>query len=239
MTNSAPELGSDAWQLDDTNATLRCTEFSAQIDLLNPHTGLTKITCGDAAIDGSVLGIAPGSDAAIAQRDISDAYVRGSDLVVTYAETKERPFSLQVYWRATSPTDDVIVLDTILSLQTDLLESFPGVAVETHFPEGKYAEITMDVAQAQRAVVGTLFRATDVRWSYAEMTHPEDSGESEITHGENDQLHLRRQLGGHFLEKGVIRRLRVRGVFLPQEQDQEVAAKQLAGLITAEPPLTV
>ena len=230
---------SDVWQLDDTSAALCCPGFSAQVDLLDPRAGLSGITRNDLPIDGAVLGVAPGNDTAIAECDIHDAYVRGNDLVVTYSETEQRPFSLQVYWRATAAEQGVTELDMILSLQTELLESFPGVAVETVLPAGKHAELTVDASEQSRALAGILFRAAEANYSYAEITHPEDRGELTHERGEDSMLHLRRQLGGHFLEKGVIRRLRVRGVFLPRENDQQTAAKYLAGLITAEPPLTV
>jgi len=84
-----------------------------------------------------------------------------------------------------------------------------------------------------------MLRLSQSNWSYAEVTHPEDRGESQIKRCEDDSLLLHRQLGGGFLEKGVIRCLRVRGVFLPRENDLELATKCLASLVTKEPPLTV
>ena len=47
-------------------------------------------------------------------RTALDKFIRGNDLVVTYTETKKRPFSLQVYWRATTSEQSVLLLDVIL-----------------------------------------------------------------------------------------------------------------------------
>ncbi len=241
---------SSLWNLDDTTAILKVSQLSARVDLLNPRAGLHQLEVGGASLEGSVLGVRPGTDLVLPE-ELQEVFVRGNDLVVTYAETDARPFSVQVYWRATVGDAGVVMLDTILSLQTDLLESFPGIASETNLPAASTWVVSDETASELAAVeekpvsLGSedsdclLLRAAEGGWSYAEMTYPEDRGEVEITRTADGVYALRRQLGGAFLEKGVIRCLRVRGLFLPQEEDVQRAADCFASLANEQPPLTV
>ena len=232
MDESAHNDGSDVWTLNATRAILRTPQLNAGVDLLRPRAGLGQLAYGGSAFDGSILGVAPGTFPLPSPGDLTDRFVRGTDLVATYAATTERPFSLQVYWRATTTSDGAVVLDAILSLQTDLLESFPGIAIETTLPTGECTPLEDAGADAR------LIRPDDVDWSYAETAHPDDAGQLQISESDGD-LRMVRQLGGRFLEKGVIRRLRVRGIFLPRDGDEATATTYLTSLVAEEPPLTV
>ena len=238
------------WKLEGTMASLNASGLAAKIDLLNPRLGLHQLGVGGASLEGSVLGVRLGTDL-VQPEELREVFVRGNDLVVTYAETDARPFSVQVYWRATVGDAGVVLLDTILSLQTDLLESFPGIASETNLPAASTwvvsdaTAIELAAVEEKPVSLGSedsdclLLRAAEGGWSYAEMTYPEDRGEVEITRTADGVYALRRQLGGAFLEKGVIRCLRVRGLFLPQKEDVQRAADCFASLANEQPPLTV
>jgi len=245
------------WKLDGTTAILSAAQLSARIDLLNPRAGLHQLVYREIPRPGSVLGVALGGELLRAE-ELRDVFVRGNDLVVTYAATDQRSFSLQVYWRARVDSKQVVLLDTILSLQTDLLESFPGLAITTKMPaeaiwsvsdaasdnSGAAKELTLAAEQTLSLASDDsdclLLRGTDSSdSSYAEMTYPEDRGKVEITRATNGEYLLRRELGGAFLEKGVIRCLRVRGVFLPQKEDAKRVAACLVSLAAEQPPLTV
>lgn len=258
MAKKNSSVRSDVWRLDSTQATLSFQQLTAGIDLLNPRSGLSKLVYKDTAFAGSLLGVVAGTKGPLSTSDLSDAFVRGNDLVATYAETNERPFSLQVYWRATIGPRGALLLDSILSLQTDLLESFPSLAVETNLAAAtvwqvpatekvaaKKGSTEINLSTGQQNSLSThasdalVFRPFDGNWSYAEMTYPEDRGEGQLQRIEDDSYVLRRQLGGSFLEKGVIRRLRVRGAFLTRENDFDQAQQCLAKLATEQPPLTV
>ena len=71
------------------------------------------------------------------------------------------------------------------------------------------------------------------------MTHPLDQGAWRLARSEDGKILMRRNLGGSFLEKGVIRRLRFRGAFLPRENDLQRAAQLFTDLAAETPPLTV
>lgn len=254
MTTSSDS--SDPWQLQSHSAVLRLQQFSATVDLLRPSRGLAKLSYLNQSLDGFVLAVSPADEEAIASHEVSDAFVRGNDLVVTYAETEQRPFTLQVYWRVRPDDSGVVVLDAILSLQTRLLESFPQVQVATEIPAvaAKLLSTDPDADQTQASLLdlangelhelptdesnGVLLRSDSEKWSFAEATHPQDRGVSQVD-ASQPAIRLTHQLGGRFMEKGVIRRLRVRSVFMPREKDTEVASHYLASLKTEQPPLTV
>ncbi len=220
---------SGCWSLQAFDATFDSPGFCASLDLLRPSGGLTDLKYRGATIAGIALGISPSDHKIGGSDEIADAYVRGTDLVVTYTQTEERPFALQVYWRVSNNRDDVVQLDAIVSLQTCLLESFPNIWTSTNLPG--------NVADGLQ--VGSLLRS-DAAWSYAESVQPEDRGTlRSMDSSGQDHVRIAHQLGGQFLEKGVIRRLRVRGLFLPRDNDIELAEKYLASMKSEELPLTV
>lgn len=238
-----------SWQLNGTTAQLQTPQLRATVDLLNPQAGLGQLVVRDESINGFVLGIASGTTTTLTKQEVSEAFIRGGDLVVTYAATDKRPTSLQIYWRATVNEQGVLLLDTILSLETDLLESFPDLMAITQLPAAAAWALSDDESTTEKIAINTqqsinlsdaplLLQSSQLDWSYAESPHPDDRGESQLMRSTEESFTIKRQLGGRFLEKGVIRRLRIRGVFLPKADDFELAGQCLAGLETETPPLT-
>lgn len=140
-----------------------------------------------------------------------------------------------------------MLLDGILSLQTDLLESFPQLTTESNLETGQVQIVTAEghttLHDEQHTTPNdssdcVLCRPQAGNWSYAEMTHPDDLGSWQVLAARQGETIIRRQLGGNFLEKGVIRRLRVRGAFLPRENDVELAVACQKEFAAEQPPLT-
>ncbi len=221
--NNQPTPDSAIWQLTEGTAELHDSALTAQVDLRNPLRGLHHLTYCATAVEGLVLGVAMvGEDASV-----EEAFVRGDDLVATFRTANEQPFSLQVYWTVMPRDNGVVVIDTLLSLETPLLENFPKVLIQSQLPG-------TEVWQPRESHDYLVLRSVDNAWSYAEMAHPEDPGDWRI----DEKGAVQRTLGGAFLEKGVIRRLRLRGAFLPQENDLQLASECLAELAAEAPPLT-
>lgn len=215
------------WKLIAKTAELRTSQLGGQIDLRNSLRGLHKLTYCGTAIEGSVLGVATGEASVGEGTSVVEAFVRGDDLVATYRVAGEEAFSLQVYWTVTSYENRVVVIDTLLSLETPLLESFPKVIVKSELP-------SVEVLQPDEGREVLILRSVDNDWSYAEMAHPAEPGDLRI----DEKGVIQRSLGGAFLEKGVVRRLRLRGVFLPRKNDLQLASECLAELVAEAPPLT-
>ncbi|NOY30019.1 MAG: hypothetical protein GXP28_07510 [Planctomycetes bacterium] len=224
MTNKS-QLSEDStiWQLTANTADLRSPQLCGEVDLRNPFRGLHALNYCATPLEGSVLGLGMVGETA----SVEGAFVRGDDLVAAYRAGDDCPFSLQVYWTVSPRENGVVVIDVLLSLETPLLESFPKVFIKSELSGA-------EVWQPDEGRDYLVLRSLDKNWSYAEMAHPTDLGDWQI----DEKGAVLRTLGGAFLEKGVIRRLRLRGAFLPRDKDLQLAAECLAELAAEAPPLT-
>ena len=183
---------------------------------------------------------------------LSETYIRGADLVATFARVPPHQIAPQIYWRVQEfPANSAVGVEMVLSMQTDLLDSDPqapvtSTAVGTEFLYANSLSspsfATLEEQEFDRdASPENLFLMRDVRrnLSYAEMVHPSDFVSAEIFYDEEDQpCAVQSKLFPERLEKGVIRRARICGWFLPAENDLETAV-ELARRFVDEPlPLT-
>lgn len=234
-----------AWQLTQSFGRLNCGSLSARVDVEQPSLGLHELRLSGKPIVGQLLGVtvaeqgAPPTELAIAG---IDQFVRGGDLVANYPQCETQPFTLHNYWRIAEASDKLIVIDAIVSLQTTLLECYPKTILTTELPASEALMISADAEQLVSSnlegdeAVGVLLRGIHPKWSYVEITHPTDLGTWRIE--KKGTTRMQRELGGEFQEKGVIRRLRVRGAFLTREDDVQSARKILAEFAESEPLLT-
>ena len=248
-----------SWHLHGQQARLSAERLSAALEVSRPHQGVGDLSAHGAALPGMrlfqtyTLGEETPAQAA---EDVHDCYVRGDDLVATYRESAARPVRPQVYWRALRLGQDdaeAFGLELILSMQTSLLDSDPGLLCKsvipahsvrqlidvqtpryiTHSPEGQAIEAGSAAGQGVH-----LFTLSNAPWTYAQMTLPADFSFAEARQ-EQGQFSLSQRLFRERLEKGVIRRVRVRGLFLPQDNDEPLAARLYQQWMDEAPPLTV
>lgn len=244
MTNTPSVAAAELWRMEDSTARLCAPNLSGKVLLGTPSAGIGQLVRGDVSLDGYVLGVSAGES-----DPPQDTFVRTADLVAVYAVVGPPSFNWQVYWRASAKDESAVVVDAILSLQTSLLESFPRVTTQSQLtadevwlvgPDGKSrqldAESSGQVPSDNHDCV--VLRSSVGNWSYAEMTHPLDRGTWQLARSPDGKTKIERTLGGDFMEKGVIRRLRVRGAFLPREDDLEQAAQLFTELAAETPPLT-
>lgn len=220
------------WTLDDTIARLAMPQVAGEVDVLFPWHGFAPAAARQANV--ALLKAFTRATDHVTPEAIVESYVRGPDLVATYAQTPERNVRPQIYWRYVE-SNDAPGLEVILSTQTSLLDSTPLTSMESTLPpgevlasrgDGQWQTISeddpaqwRDDEQAPRLL---LFRPRDFGFSYAEMVHPSDfAGVQCLRQGELPTV--RWQLFPERLEKGVIRRGRVRGVYLARERDTELA----------------
>lgn len=231
---------SDFWELDGHRAILHTGRLVGMIDLTQPSRGLTAIRVDGAAIVGSLMGVDVSSTetrgtSADEPWTIADAYIRGRDLVATYREPRELPFNLQLYWRTIDAADGTPMIDLICSVQTPLWEAHPGVKVEsTVFENRSYSKCGDDA--------GTLRFDLMVAASPQSGTYVETSrkGDFNIPEGVAKQVTSCKhwQYGPQFMEKGVIRRLQLRGAFVTGGNMKQFALKLAEELAAEEPALT-
>jgi hypothetical protein len=242
------------WQLEGDAASLSCGPLTGRVDADGRGVRFTVATWQGELSDafGVLISAGPGPRPAVIE--VAERYVRGQDFVATYAESAEFPVAPHFYWRATLHEPAAVQIEMIMSVQTDLLDSNPEATVNSFalesqlfcasaLQENAFREIasgpqpiSLDGSASQEHLI--LFRNEDLRLSYAQMVHPSDFVAMEIQTAESRPWLVTSTLFPESLEKGVIRRGRICGWFLPAENDLATAA-HLARQFVEEPlPLT-
>jgi hypothetical protein len=242
------------WQLLDGLAVFQAGAFQAQVDLLNPALGVSGLAWNDISLPGNLLGVTvavKGATTTALSPVGLDKFVRGDDLVANFPQTAAQPFTLHIYWRVKTANAAFVIVDMIVSLQTSLLECFPKVVLTTNLaateawqvPAGGSAPAQIDARIKSDRFAGVLLRGAIRSWSYLEVTYPDDLGSWQVDPASSIMMRrgsvmMRRELGGEFHEKGVIRRWRVRGAFLTSKNDLETAVQLINEFAASPPPLT-
>jgi hypothetical protein len=245
-------MDSAPWQLRATNASLDSGSLSAALDLARPAHGLT--IAGREAWGRFLAATLSEAEGPLGQPPsaVQDAYVRGHDLVATYDETRARPFRVALYWRALegqAAPGALLGVELIVSVQTSLLESRPALDVRSELAADELFaldergalvghETTEGRPLEKAAAACSLARLSDAATSYVQMLHPATVAESHVERRSGGRLWLDHRLFFPAdLEKGVILRARLRGIFLPRPGDSDaldhVAAADNAVMVAA------
>lgn len=245
------------WSLHADQARLQLGALAAVIDLRNPQRGLFDITlAGQPVSRQQLLGIHLEPASSLGSAPLLDRYVRGADLITTYAETPFRPVRVQVYWCGTTCVCDGLEIPRIelqALVQTSRLETAPHLGTATELTGGDVRRLTAcgnDAFERVESAPGEpasldpqdgpgcfVFRIPGLRWSYVELIHPADFHHAELT-ADGATVQLAQRLFGEQLEKGVILRSRLRGLYVPRDRDEVLAARAYADFSAAAPPLT-
>lgn len=223
----------DCWQLDGTRALLNLEGLRGMVDLARPMRGLSALIVNEAAVEGGLLGVSVEPDAGVAERgDVlwqpADAYVRGADLVVAYREPLEVAYNVQIYWRLVPATKTVLfAIDAIVSVQTPLWEAHPAVTVRSEL-----------FGRPATPVGAGLTIRGDNGWSYVEATRPGDFIVATQNEQGVDSPGGGWRFGRQFMEKGVIRRLQLRGAIVSHGAEEASADQLRVALSGEEPQLT-
>jgi hypothetical protein len=243
------------WKLDGTRGQLNTPELSASLDLTQPHRGLHVATIfrdghSSAIGDNHVLQVHfPEEPRA---EDVQDSWIRGTDLVVTYAQRKNRQVTAEIYWRLVGGANSVGT-ELILSVQTDLLDATPTTSAASEIitdevlwlgdPTAPHTAESLKMAISAAAFDRTrgqgifIFRLAGSRLSYVDMVHPTDFSSASLRQRDGSAV-LDWQLFPDSLEKGVIRRARLRGLFVNRQDDLALAARCFQEFTTSPLPLT-
>ena len=226
------------WTIRETFGTLATPLVSGEVDLLFPWHGFSPAAMKAAHV--ALLKVFTRAAAGPTPETLVESYPRGTDLVATYAQTPERNVRPQVYWRYVEASAQVAGLELVLSMQTSLLDSAPATSLESTLPAGEVIPLSIDGSPlalagdawqtdsvAPRAV---LFRPQHLGASYLEMVHPTDFAGVQIASAAELPT-VRWHVFPERLEKGVIRRARVRGLFLPREHDLQHAREQIEAFV--------
>ncbi|HVX12371.1 MAG TPA: hypothetical protein VHC22_14405 [Pirellulales bacterium] len=222
--------GDISWRLEATRATLVCGPFSTSLDALAPAFGLGSAVYENVPLVGSHflgVGIDVGDRA-----ELIDFYQRGSDVIARYVQTADRIFAVVAYWRAgwSKIADETFPhVDLIVSVETNLLDSSPSLEARSFY--------ACPPASVVRRPPGCSLARLAWPTSYLELCHPADAIASSIE-AVDDGTACTTLLFGLPLEKGVILRSRLRGLFASHDLDERFAATALAQFADEAPPLT-
>ncbi len=242
------------WQLHETLANLQTEQLIGTIDLRQPQLGLhaLRMTAADQPVGlaaASLLRLSLPSGSPV--EEIRECWVRGSDLVAVYAPTSSRASQPEIYWRCLS-SPHAIGLELIVSIHTGLLDDNPATSIvselpasetwwlpSTEQPESARRFISKDGAHTLRGSEGrgSCIVRMSSQVSYIEMAHPSDFCSTELT-WRDGRVTLHTPLFPDRLEKGVIRRGRLRGWFVASAGDLAAAGRLYQEFAESEPPLT-
>jgi hypothetical protein len=240
-SNSDHTMNASAlWKMDGTTARTRLPRFSGQVQCTHPQDGLHAIQCdGQALAAHAWLAIElPGERPTAAE---VEAYVRGSDLIVTYAETATRPLRAQAYWRMIEPGSKGLLaaIELVASVQTNLLDACPRITARSLVAGGELLSIGEFPRKSEEVGGrGFLIRPAGATFSYAEMIAG-GAGHDDRVETAASRIRLEHDLFADWLEKGVILRTRIRGVLLERAGDLAAATDQFNEFLATALPLTV
>lgn len=245
--------GPTPWTLTGQLAQLRVAGLEATVDLDRPELGLHRAVFQGTSLAGwAALGVTLNLLDASSGGQLIESYIRGADLIATYAQTPERPVRVQAYWRAEA-TGAAVSVTLQVSVQTSHWQSEALRETASVLPPTNVLRLGEDRGfhplATERPVVQLsaadgpaclLFRDQQAPVSYAEMIHPADYELDELVSAADSAgtlVHTHR-LFAEQLEKGVIRRARIRGVWMPRDGDEQAALAAYEQLCQAPPPLT-
>jgi hypothetical protein len=248
---------SEVWQLNGARARLSLARLQAEVPVDCPADGIEQLRfTGEPLTDVRILRWQAGCDAA-SDLQFADSYLRGSDLVATYAAIPPGQVQPQIYWRAVQ--DDSLFaagVELIVSVQTSLLDSQPQSSATSEIGAGEVWQL-LDPAEGSFNYLAIdspgliygdppplapsllVIRPVDSQYSYAEMIHPTDFCSVALAPDPANPARMRitSRLFPERLEKGVIRRGRMSAWFLPRSGDLQSAAELYRRFVSQPPPL--
>jgi len=238
----------------------------AELDLERPDLGLHALRVDEATINGRLLVITPNEELPAWPAKLPawpaqliDAYIRGNDLVATYAGVESWPYAPQIYWCAESiPADGLALssrsltaLSIVVSIQTNLLDTHPRIVVHSALPADDVLLISVvgddmlvdshvegiQTLDPRSTACGLVWRLPGDKLSYAEIMPLNDFRQLSVVRT-GGTIGSRWELFTEFLEKGVIRRARVQSLFVPRENDVQLVAECCQAIDKRPLPLT-
>ncbi|WP_146118862.1 hypothetical protein [Blastopirellula marina] len=164
---------------------------------------------------------------------VLDSYIREDDLVLTGEETPEAPVRTQAYIRGL--TEDS-ACELILSRQTSLLDHAAPIEIKLTAGEfyrlaaGHLVEAKSNQEPGEEVALAAYL---DDETACCVLVYPGDADEIFV-----EPSHLTIRSFTQSLEKGVIRRIRIRLFFLPIAQLEATLGGKLSEFCQSELPLT-
>jgi hypothetical protein len=242
------------WKLFAQAAKLADCELQALVNFDRPQEGIRAARASNGGNDLRILSLVANDVVGEWPAKVVDIYTRGNDTVVTYAGNETWPFAPQIYWTVESSEvggSTVHSLSIVVSIQTDRLDSHPQIVVRSSLPSDEVLRVSVAGDELlvdshadgelqhdpQATACCQLWRLPGDEWSYAEIMPTSDFRRLSVER-DNHQASTQWELFSEFLEKGVIRRARLQAMFLPREDDVQLAAECCQAIERRPLPLT-
>jgi hypothetical protein len=225
------------WTLEESLATASNPRGGLRVDPLNPQQPL-ELLSAQTGIAWSALSLRPQPSHSL---QVEEAYVRGSDLIIRYRETAGDLFSFQLNWRLvdSGPTAAWGV-ELWVSIQTSYLDTAPAFELTSVLPDApwqllRHHELITNAEPSEG--VAALLAVPHASLACAWLIEPGDQLQFQL-HSQPAEAAQRGQLFGAFLEKGVIRRARMRFLMIESPLAQHQFAELYGDFINSPLPLT-
>lgn len=211
-------------------------------DLASPSGGVSVSSVRDKTAHWSVFQLHPQPHHSF---QIEDSFLRSHDAVVRYAQSERDQFGFQVDLRQV-PTAELggfdFGLEVWLSVQTQLLDTHPKFLVDFGAPAGSWtavAESALNRDASETTFPSGHFAAMDnssASGHVALLVHPTDTAQTKLISSAAASTKL--ELLGSFMEKGVIRRVKLRLLIARSQQTSSSLAEAYTSFIGSPLPLT-
>ena len=247
-----------SWQIINKVAQLEHPSWSGIFDLNKPDQGLILVPTVSGILqspDYDDAGIRlfkvalPNVDSSVR---LGDFYSRGEDITIQYPADDYRNFNIQLDLRVIRQTDDVLVVEFWLSIQTHLLDSRPSVKINFELPAMPTKTIFSDEEMTQsesdteltedKQVPAGLIAETTIGGPYVSSSlfiHPLDQRDICWMHSQEGDSDVEIEWFGQFMEKGVIRRGRMQVVLSQKPMTMEYFRALYKDFAGSPLPLTV
>lgn len=220
------------WQLQSDQAFLETEHWRVDLDPRAPNAGL-KIRVGSTQL-GEFLKISPKPSHSF---KIQEAYVRQNDLIVRYEQSIADLYTIQLNWRRLNcEIPDALALEVWISVQTSLLDTHPTIEVRSGTPDALWHSLTLDDLSMDKSDSTAIGLVKKSGLTAMVMIEPSDARQARRIVDRSEDFAFR--LLGDFMEKGVIRRARLRLLVVSAELSRSKVVKQFRAFIDSPLPLT-
>ena len=251
-----------SWCLSDSVAETELPRFRARFDAAHPESGmcLTESAATGNGHAAHLFGVCWVVKAAAGAVQLADCFLRGNELIAKYNTSGDARLAREIRWTIVGPTQHPAAdatIDCILSAQTDQLDDIAAIDVITSWrsaeiwvtsanaagapPTGQRTDFRRVEHELEPAGSLGLIRPRGQSFSCALMVHPSDCRSmvaSSTVAGDQDETLAKMPVFRERLEKGVIRRARLRAALVRREDDVQRAASLFAEFVQSAPPLT-
>jgi hypothetical protein len=212
------------WELTDRSAVGTAAAGRIEVIPTAPNQ-FTRITAGEYGGSGwDVLAVRPLPGHAMLAEEI---YVRERDLIARFGQSESDEYAFQLDWQLLSVDPPFLAgVELWLSIQTSLLDARPALEVICRSPDAlawhsyQHDQLltdaqmvsiddnpSVDVRHPERGPAALVCQAASAAGLW--LIEPSDQCHVAIVSADGD-VAMRLRLFGHFMEKGVIRRARMR-----------------------------